>query len=87
VGLAGKFRIVLYDMREDWPTRHRIQEILLEAKPKGVMFLQVPPMVAHAFQGLVDGSLLVDIPSSEEITSGDFFNTDKGVVPYEFRSP
>lgn len=86
VGLAGKFRIVLYDMREDSPTRHRIQEVLLEPKPKGVLFLQVPPMVAHAFQGLVDGSVLVDIPSSEEVASGDFFRLKEGTVPYEFRA-
>ena len=43
----------------------------------------IPPMVAHAFRGLADGSILVDIPSSEEVTSSDFFLMKPGSVPYD----
>ncbi len=41
-------------------------------------------MVAHGFQGLADGSVLVDIPSSEEVARSDFFVAEAGSVPYEF---
>ncbi len=84
VVMAGSIRLVLYDLREDSPTRHGIQEVVLEAKRSTLPFLQIPPMIAHGFQGLADGSVLVDIPSSEEIASSDFFQLEPSAVPYEF---
>ena len=85
VVLAGSVRVVLYDMREDSATGGRLQEVVLEAKPSAVTFLHIPPMVAHGFQGLADGSVLVDIPSTEEVATSDFFMAKPGTVPYEFR--
>ncbi len=84
VALAGSVHVVLFDMREDSPTRGRLQELVLEPTPTGVMFLQVPAMVAHGFQGLADGSVVVDIPSTEEVATSDFFMAKPGTVPYEF---
>lgn len=86
VVLAGVVRIVLCDMRDDSPTSGRLQDVILEAKPTAVTFLQIPPMVAHGFQGLADGSVLVDIPSTEDVATSDFFMAKPGTVPYEFRA-
>jgi dTDP-4-dehydrorhamnose 3,5-epimerase-like enzyme len=85
VVVAGSIRVVLFDMRSESRTHSRIQEVTLDAKPSAVTFLQIPPMVAHGFQGLADGSVLVDVPSSEEVASSDFFMAEPGAVPYEFR--
>ena len=83
--ISGSARVVLYDMREESPTKGQIQEIVLEAKGGDVTFLQVPPLVAHAFQGASDQAVLVDLASSVEQSGSDFLYNDPGSVPYEFK--
>jgi len=83
--LAGSARIVLYDMREDSPTKGKVQEILIGVDGPSISFLQVPPLVAHGFQGISEQAVLVDLASMEEQSTTDFFFNDPGSVPYEFK--
>lgn len=83
--LAGAIRIVLFDMRDDSPTRGAIQEVVLEAEPTSITFLQIPPLVAHAFQGVASDSVMVDLASSPEQARSDFLMNQPDSVPYTFR--
>lgn len=81
--LAGAVRVVLYDLREDSPTRGVVQEFELAAEDAGVSFLRVPPRVAHAVVGLGEHSVAADLASSEAQDGADFFHCAPGSVPYE----
>lgn len=83
--LAGSARIVLYDMREGSPTQGKVQELLLTVEGPNITFLQVPPLVAHGFQGISEQAVLVDLASMEEQSTTDFFFNEPGSVPYEFK--
>ena len=83
--LAGSARIVLYDMREDSPTKGKVQELVIAVGGPSISFLQVPPLVAHGFQGISEQAVLVDLASMEEQSTTDFFFNDPGSVPYEFK--
>jgi dTDP-4-dehydrorhamnose 3,5-epimerase len=80
--LAGAMRVVLYDMREDSPTRGQVREFELAAEGAAVTFLRVPPLVAHAVEGLSEHSVAVDLASSEAQDGADFFYNAPGSVPY-----
>jgi dTDP-4-dehydrorhamnose 3,5-epimerase len=80
--LAGAIRFVLYDMREDSPTRGEVREYDLAAGDDAVTFLRVPPLVAHAFLGLGEHSVAVDLASSAAQSGPDFFYNAPGSVPY-----
>ena len=82
--LTGTSRIVFYDMREDSPTKGQIQEFVLTVEKGKTLFFQVPPYVSHGFQGVSDESLLIDLPSKEELGTTDFHANKPGSVPYEF---
>jgi dTDP-4-dehydrorhamnose 3,5-epimerase len=80
--LAGAMRIVLYDMREGSPTRGQIQKVELCVRGETIPFLRIPPLVAHAFVGLGEHSVLVDLASSAAQATTDFFYNEPGSVPY-----
>ena len=79
--IYGTARIVLYDMREDSPTYGKTQELVLNGDGAKAPFVRVPPLVAHAFEGMSDVSVLVDLPSTEEVASSDFFFNEPDTVP------
>jgi len=83
--ISGAARVVLYDMRDGSPTKGQVEEIELAGEGGDVTFLQVPPLVAHAFQGISDHAVLVDLASSVEQSGSDFHYNEPGSVPYEFK--
>jgi dTDP-4-dehydrorhamnose 3,5-epimerase len=83
--ISGSAHIVLYDMREDSPSKGQVQVVPLSLEGSEVAFLQVPPLVAHGFQGVSELAVLVDLASLEEQATTDFFFNEPGSVPYEFK--
>jgi dTDP-4-dehydrorhamnose 3,5-epimerase-like enzyme len=83
--IAGTVRVVLYDMRDDSPTRGQVQELVLNGDDANAPFVRVPPMVAHAFQGISDLAVLIDLPSTEAVAGSDFLFNEPGTIPYEFK--
>ena len=63
----GKALVVLYDMREDSPTRGSVQEFILEAPPcrdQAPILLKIPPFVVHGFTVLEgEEARIINIPT------------------------
>lgn len=81
---VGKIKLVLYDDREESPTRGEVQELFLG--PDNYHLVSVPPFVWNGFKGL-GGSLSIvancaSIPHDpEEITRLDPID---GGIPYDW---
>lgn len=74
--VKGMIKAVLYDLREDSPTKGEVQEIFMgEQNP---ILLKIPVGVAHGYKTIgVEPSLLVNLPT-------DPYNAAE---PDEFRMP
>lgn len=80
----GRIKFVLFDDREDSPTRNRVQEIFLG--PENYSLVTVPPMVWNGFKGIGCESAIVancaTIPHDPtEIVRLDPFSAS---VPYDW---
>lgn len=84
--VAGRCRLVLHDMREGSATEGQTWETVLDGEGPEVTFIQVPPLVAHAFQGLEDRTVLVDLATMYEQSTSDFFVNEPGAIDYTFPS-
>jgi dTDP-4-dehydrorhamnose 3,5-epimerase len=76
VCVKGMMKVVLYDSRDDSPTKGEINEFFLgDHNP---MVLQIPPYVFHGFKCVADHeSIIINIPT-------EVFHYDD---PDEFRAP
>jgi dTDP-4-dehydrorhamnose 3,5-epimerase len=76
VCVKGMMKVVLYDVREDSPTRGEVNEFFLgEHNP---ILLQIPPYVYHGFKCISDQeSIIINIPT-------EVYRYDD---PDEFRAP
>jgi dTDP-4-dehydrorhamnose 3,5-epimerase len=55
-------KVVLYDMREDSPTKGEVQEFFMGEK--NPILLRIPPGVAHGMKGIEpEGGMLVNTPT------------------------
>lgn len=79
VTVFGKALVVLYDMREDSPSKGEVQEFVLEAPPsKKTILLKIPKMVAHGFTATEkDEARIINVPTL-------MYNYD---TPDEYRFP
>ena len=75
VCLAESALVVLYDGREDSPTKGQVEEYILEAPPgreRAPLLLKIPPLVVHGFTALTGAEAwIVNIPT----------------LPYRYRDP
>jgi dTDP-4-dehydrorhamnose 3,5-epimerase len=81
---VGRIKLVLYDDREESPTRGEIQELFLG--PENYLLVSVPPFVWNGFKGLGSSMSLVancaSIPHDpDEITRHDPIG---GRIPYDW---
>ncbi len=60
--IKGMAQVVLYDMREDSPTKGEINEFFIgELNP---LLIKIPPMVAHGFKAVgTESAFVVNIPT------------------------
>lgn len=60
--IKGIAQVVLYDMREDSPTKGEINEFFIgELNP---LLIKIPPMVAHGFKAVgTESAFVVNIPT------------------------
>jgi dTDP-4-dehydrorhamnose 3,5-epimerase len=59
---GGSLKIVLYDLREDSPTKGRINEIFLGDNRRGLV--RIPKRVAHAVQNIgLDDASFINMPT------------------------
>ena len=67
VCVAGTALVVLYDGRDDSPTRNTIQEFTLHAPPTGdpePLLLRIPPLVIHGFTAVdSEEARIINIPT------------------------
>lgn len=82
--VAGSCRLVLHDMRDGSPTQGETRELILDGDGAEITFVQVPPLVAHAFQGLESPTVLVDLVTMEEQSTTDFHVNEPGEIDYAF---
>ena len=74
----GEARVVLYDLRPESPTYHKIQEIFTgEREP---MLIVIPPHVAHGYQVLGNEPVCLFYHTTE---SYDRDNPDEGRLAYD----
>ena len=57
----GRFRIVLFDMRQDSPTFNKLSVLILGKERPGL--LRIPPFVVHAVQNLGDDATFINMPT------------------------
>lgn len=80
----GKIKLVLYDDRNDSPTKDQIQEIFLG--PDGYRLVTVPPFIWNGFKGIgVETAIVANCASiphdEEEIERRDPFDRS---IPYNW---
>jgi dTDP-4-dehydrorhamnose 3,5-epimerase len=76
--VAGKLRIVLYDLRPESPTHGAVN--VIEAGADNPLLLTIPPFVVHAVQNPTDAdTVFVNMPTR----AYDPANPDKSRVPFD----
>jgi dTDP-4-dehydrorhamnose 3,5-epimerase len=86
IPVSGVVRVVLYDMRDESPTRGLVQEINISERNRALVV--IPRRVVHAVQNIGAGdATFVNLPTR----AYDHVNPDKyridmksGRIPYEF---
>jgi dTDP-4-dehydrorhamnose 3,5-epimerase len=67
VCVAGTALLVLYDPRQDSPTRGEVQELVLDAPPcrrAAPLLVKIPPLVLHGFTALdCEEARIINVPT------------------------
>jgi dTDP-4-dehydrorhamnose 3,5-epimerase len=84
--VKGMIKLVLYDRREDSPTRGEINEFFLgERNPQ---LVQIPALVLHGFKGIgIEEAIVINCPTElYRYQEPDEFRVDpvSGEVPYDW---
>lgn len=82
--VSGMIKLVLYDAREESPTKSELQELFIGED--NYVLVQIPPGIYNGFKGIGDRPAIVancsDIPhDGEEILRMDPFSND---IPYDW---
>jgi dTDP-4-dehydrorhamnose 3,5-epimerase len=82
--LSGRAKLVLYDQREESPTRGELQEIFLGED--NYVLVQIPPGIANGYKGYGDKLVILANAASlphdpEEMLRVDPFEND---IPYDW---
>ncbi|MBI4538005.1 MAG: dTDP-4-dehydrorhamnose 3,5-epimerase family protein [Gemmatimonadetes bacterium] len=82
--VVGRIKLVLYDDREDSPTRGQLQEIF--AGEDNYVLVRVPPGVWNGFKGLGVGSAIVANCASEPHDPEEIMRIDpfSPRIPYDW---
>jgi dTDP-4-dehydrorhamnose 3,5-epimerase len=84
--VRGTVRMVLYDGREDSPTRGEVMELYPGAHRP--LLVTIPPQVAHGFKGVgTEEALVVNVPTEPYAAADpDEIRIDPhgGVIPYDW---
>ncbi len=82
---VGRLKIVLYDDRDDSPSRGVVMETVL-GRPDRYCLLCIPPGIWYGFTALGDQPALIcnctDIPHDPE--EGERLSPDAGGIPYQW---
>lgn len=85
--VSGLAKVVLYDIREDSPTFHMINEIYIGTNVQKV--LKIPPFVVHGFLaiGSEDAIIvnMINIPYNRD--DPDEYRIDLDEIPYDWFKP
>ena len=57
----GRFRVVLFDIRQDSPTFNKLSVLILGTERPGL--LRIPPFVVHAVQNLGEDAIFINMPT------------------------
>lgn len=83
---AGLLHIVLYDGREDSPTKDVVCELKL-GRPENYNLLRIPPGIWYAFTPVGDSLALIcnfaDIPHNPE--ESEKLPLENGIIPYQWQ--
>lgn len=84
--VKGMIKLVLYDRREDSPTRGEVNEFFLGVH--NPQLVQVPPLVLHGFKGVgTEEAIVLNCPTElYNYSEPDEFRVDpfSGEVPYDW---
>ncbi|MEE8423725.1 MAG: dTDP-4-dehydrorhamnose 3,5-epimerase family protein [Thermodesulfobacteriota bacterium] len=91
VTVFGKALVVLYDMREDSPSKGEVQEFVLEAPPsKKTVLLKIPKQVAHGFTATEkEEARIINVPTltyNYDTPDEYRFPWDSQEIPYKWPS-
>ncbi len=86
VVVHGMMKVVLYDAREDSPTRGEVNEFFMG--PHNPILLQIPPLVYHGFKCISEQEAIVINTPTEvyRYQEPDEYRVDphKGNIPYDW---
>lgn len=86
VGLQGMLKVVLYDDREDSPTRGEVNEFFLGVH--NPVLLQIPRLVLHGFKAIgTQEAILLNLPTEPyRHDAPDEYRVDprSPVIPYDW---
>jgi dTDP-4-dehydrorhamnose 3,5-epimerase len=87
--IAGELKIVLYDLRDDSPTKGMLNEIFVGDKTRALV--RIPKLVAHAVQNIgLHDALFLNLPTraySHDNPDKYRIAIDSGEIPYRFDAP
>lgn len=75
---SGEVRVVLYDLRPESPTFHRLQVIF--AGEREPMLIVIPPLVAHGYQVLGNQTACLFYHTTESYDRDD---PDEARIPFD----
>jgi dTDP-4-dehydrorhamnose 3,5-epimerase len=62
IAVRGMIKLVLYDNRQDSPTRGEVNEFFIGEKNR--LLVQIPPHILHGFKGVgLDEAFIINIPT------------------------
>jgi dTDP-4-dehydrorhamnose 3,5-epimerase len=86
VVVSGMMKVVLYDAREDSPTRGEVNEFFMGAH--NPILLQIPPLVYHGFKCISEReAIVINCPTEVyRYQDPDEYRVDphKGDIPYDW---
>jgi dTDP-4-dehydrorhamnose 3,5-epimerase len=86
VAVKGMIKLVLYDNRQDSPTRGEVKELFIGEKNR--LLVQIPPHILHGFKGVgLDEAFIINIPTEPyDRENPDEYRIDphQNDIPYDW---
>lgn len=86
VAVKGMIKLVLYDNRQDSPTRGEVNEFFIGEKNR--LLIQIPPHILHGFKGVgLDEAFIINVPTEPyDRENPDEYRVDphQNDIPYDW---
>ncbi len=82
--LSGRAKLVMYDLREDSPTRGELQEVFMGED--NYVLVQIPPGIANGYKAFGDKAVILANCATEPHDPGEMLRIDpfSSRIPYDW---